>query len=113
MFFFPYRVDFNVIRFPLVTLLTMVLCTLIYWAQVHDESRQMDRRVAICSALDNSGRMALGEFQGGHDRCTSTLEMLLAAKDPDKLIRDTAQSAERNSNIRGCSRFSSSRPNCR
>ncbi len=101
MFFFPYRVDFNVIRFPLVTMLTVVLCALIYWAQIHDDSRQTDLRNNICAALDTSGRMALAEFSGGADRCPATLDQLLQSKDADQLIRDTAQRAERGSSIKG------------
>jgi membrane associated rhomboid family serine protease len=101
MFFFPYRVDFNVIRFPVMTLLTMVLCILIYWGQVHDQTLQESRRTAVCTALDTSGRMALAEFQAADRHCESTLLKLLEAKDPEKLIRDTADRAERNSSIKG------------
>lgn len=101
MFFFPYRVDFNVLRFPLVTLLTALLCVVVFAAQVYDESRQARLRADICSAIDNSGRMPLAEFQGGADRCPETLETLLEAKNADKLIHDTAARAERNSSIKG------------
>lgn len=101
MFFFPYRVDFNVIRFPAVTLLIMILCALIYWAQVRDDTHQTEQRAAICAGLETSGRMALAEFQSGRDRCTATLDLLLESRDPEKLIQDTAQRAERNGSIRG------------
>ena len=102
MFFFPYRVDLNILRFPLVTLLTMLICAFVYWAQVHDDSRQAAIRASICASIQNSGRMAMAEFHSADGSCEGALETLLEAPNPQQLIDDTAARAERNStSVRG------------
>lgn len=91
MFFFPFQVDLRLLRFPALTVLIMVLCTLIYYDQWRSEKRWASAEDFACEHQDDSLRWLL-QKEGAS--CAQLARMLVQAPDPqaslDRLIDDVA-----------------------
>jgi membrane associated rhomboid family serine protease len=91
MFFFPFQVDLRLFRLPVLTVLIMLLCTLIYYDQSRSMARWNDAIGFACAHQEESLRWLL---QQEHRTCPWLAQELVLAHDPqaalDQLIDDTA-----------------------
>lgn len=87
MFFFPFQVDLRLLRMPVLTILIMLLCTLIYYDQWRSDRRWNSAIEFACAHQDDTLRWLL---QKEEQRCEALAAMLVQAPDPqarlDQLI---------------------------
>ena len=84
MFLFPFQVEFRIVRIPLVTMLVMLLCLGIYWAQSRSEARWRDARSFACDHADETLRSVwsrAGSAPVG-TQCERMLREVARAQDP-------------------------------
>jgi membrane associated rhomboid family serine protease len=80
--------EHRVVRPPVVTVLVMVLCVIIYWQQCRSTGQVAAAITSSCRGLDASERMALAEFYQGERDCPAVMAALAAAPDPSAAIRE-------------------------
>jgi membrane associated rhomboid family serine protease len=91
MLFFPFQVDLRLLRFPALTLLIMLLCTLIYYDQWRSDRRWSESIGFACEYQDDSLRWLL---QKREQSCEALAATLAQAPDPqarlDALVAEVA-----------------------
>jgi membrane associated rhomboid family serine protease len=85
MILFPYRVEFGISRFPVMTLGIIALCCGVYYAQVRSDRLEKESAEASCRGVESAEDMAIAEFHfsGG---CKELVQRLAAARDAEAEI---------------------------
>lgn len=91
MFFFPFQVDLRLLRFPFLTILIMLLCTLVYYDQWRSDKRWAGAVEFACAHQEDSLRELL---QKEEIRCGELGDLLVQTPDPrpqlDQMIDEAA-----------------------
>lgn len=98
MFLIPYRVDFNLPRLPLMTILIIVLCVGIFILQLVSSFRVNKSAIHFCAQSDEgSFGFVLDKIASGQnalDTCVNFIMAVHTSNRPDKVILHIAESAQ-------------------
>ena len=97
MLFFPYKVDLNLNRFPIITLFVCLICITVYYFQVRSEIAIKDVALTFCTnSSQGSFGLILQKVVGSNsiEACTNLINVIHSTGRPDKMILKLAEQAE-------------------
>lgn len=97
MLFFPYKVDLDLKRLPVITLLVVLICITVFVLQIKSNLAVNKAAIQFCAkSLEGSIGFVLHKVAGGHglEHCVTVISTIHHSNRPDKVILSFAENAE-------------------